>query len=54
MNDEVNSSTIEENEEEDYSLNNDIESMELEESESSENEERISSHGRSVREILDK
>ena len=41
MNYEENLSTIEENEEEDGSLNNGIESTDNEEFESSENEERI-------------
>ena len=46
MNDEGNSSTIEENEEEkNDSLNDDIKSTEIEERESSESEECISSHG---------
>ena len=49
MYDEENLSTIEENEEEDGTLNDDIESTESEEHESSENEECISSNGIPVR-----
>ena len=49
MNDEVNSSTIEENEEENDSLNNNIESTDIEEREISKTKERVSSHGRPVR-----
>ena len=50
MNDEENLNTIEENEEEGDSLNDDIESTESEETESSESEEPVSSYGRPVRE----
>ena len=50
LNYEDNLSTIEENEEEDDSLNHDIESTGSEEHESPESEERVSSHGRPVRE----
>ena len=50
INDEENLNTIEENEWEYDSLNDDIESTESEEHKSSEIEERISSHGIPVRE----
>ena len=50
MNDEENLSTIEENEEEDDSLNNDTELTESEERKISEIEERVSSHGIYVKE----
>ena len=50
MNDEENLSAIEENEEEDNSLNDDIKSREIEERKIPESEERISLHGRPVRE----
>ena len=50
MNDKENLSTIEKNGEEDGSLNNDIKSMKSEELKSSENEERVSSHGIPARE----
>ena len=50
MNDEDILTAIEENEEEDDSLNNDIESRGSEERKSSDSEERVSSHGRPVRE----
>ena len=50
MNDKESLSAIEGNEEEDDSLNDDIKSTEIEERESSESEERVSSHGRPVSE----
>ena len=50
MNDGENIGTIEENEEEDDSLNKDIESTGSEERKILESEERVSSHGRPVRE----
>ena len=53
MNDGENLSTIEENEEEYDILNGDIESTESEEREISESEERVSPHGRPLKEILD-
>ena len=52
MNDEENWSTIEKNEEEDDVLNDNIESTESEERGSSESQEHVSSHGRTVREKL--
>ena len=53
MNDEEILSNIEENEEEDDSLNADIKSTGTEDSKGSEKKERVSSHGKPVRGILD-